>query len=602
MKKIWIFFLLTIFMLSCGTKNNNSKENEDYIITIKSNLENKNLFVIYPNKNKYSSGDKVKIKIIKNNGYIVKDILVNNKSFDINNEIIIENNINFDIIYEKIDMPNYAIYTKNNEINIIKYRYNEELFLEEELWYKNNLKLKSIKYFYTNNFLTESVEIDNNENKILSNYIYNDNYDLEYKNIKINGNLSQTIHYEIEEKNIVKEILNNDEIMLYYYVNNIILKEEYYFKGKLEYVINYTYEKNSIVKKEKTDINEKIIEKVEYFYNDLEDMKFNLKVSVIGLGIVNPIYGDYKYGSRIKLYPIANSGYVFKGWEGKNSNQIENNEIFIDYNKNITAIFEKEENITKYSLNILGELKDLIIKIPSKSEYCQNEKVTLKVVETDKYKFINWSGKNSNDINFSTIIMNENKEIAGYFLEKDLIKKSKKYDVVGNLIHTAYYEYNNLGILEKIKYENINKKIEKYTEYIYYNNLILKEDNKYSNGNLISTKYYDYDNEFNIHAITTKNNKNEIISILKPNEVHNKESAVSYNNEIYIGNKLSTFDRVNIIKKTYNKDGSIILEEHYYNKNIVMDIEYFYENYKLIKKITKNKLNNEIMFIDSFEY
>ena len=89
MKKIWIFFLLTIFMLSCGTKNNNSKENEDYIITIKSNLENKNLFVIYPNKNKYSSGDKVKIKIIKNNGYIVKDILVNNKSFDINNEIII---------------------------------------------------------------------------------------------------------------------------------------------------------------------------------------------------------------------------------------------------------------------------------------------------------------------------------------------------------------------------------------------------------------------------------------------------------------------------------------------------------------------------------
>ena len=139
---------------------------------------------------------------------------------------------------------------------------------------------------------------------------------------------------------------------------------------------------------------------------------YDLTVNAVnGTVLIEPETDVYMGGETYALTAVPGEGYVFSGWSGDASGDVNPLEVYINDDKNITAVF-----LALYSLSLSAE-NGTVAADPGQEEYVEGTAVTLTAVPDEGYEFSGWSGDASGDTNPLDITMNANKNIAASFSE-----------------------------------------------------------------------------------------------------------------------------------------------------------------------------------------
>jgi len=154
----------------------------------------------------------------------------------------------------------------------------------------------------------------------------------------------------------------------------------------------------------------------------VEISEYTLALDIKGEGNVeiDPDQKEYEHGTEVTLTALADKGWTFSHWEGdypESEEKEDTIEITMDDEKEITAVFEKEEVVETYELivNIDGEgTVDIDL---DQDEYENDTEVILTANPGEGWFFHEWTGDYTGTEEEITITMNENKSITANFEE-----------------------------------------------------------------------------------------------------------------------------------------------------------------------------------------
>ena len=149
---------------------------------------------------------------------------------------------------------------------------------------------------------------------------------------------------------------------------------------------------------------------------------YTLDITVEGEGSVteeisqNP-KKDYAYQTVVELTAEAEEGWAFVRWEGDLTGSENPEEITMDSDKSVTAIFEE---IVAYDLNVTvdgeGSVSEQIVKSPNKS-YEEGTVVELNAEADQGWEFVRWEGDLSGSDNPEQITVDSEKNVTAVFEE-----------------------------------------------------------------------------------------------------------------------------------------------------------------------------------------
>jgi len=611
-KIIQIIIILTSIILLNACGNSNKDDSDMHALNIEIKPDNKELIFKSPNQQKYKKGTSVIIKPLNTKGYIFKGWTGKDSEAIENNKIIIDNDKNLSALFEKVDVYKSVEYYNDDEklTNRISYEYNDNLSIRKEVWYDTLNKVQKYYVYNYENLLLKTVQEYSNNGLMKSEkfFTYNDNLEVIETNVKSNYGIIEMKRYNrnnniLEVKNMLKKELKTK---FYYNSNGLIDKEEVYIDDELDHTWEHVYSKDDIIEKIKKFPDGKKGARYVYKYDEEKFSGFyELKVSVEGLGIVSPIYGEFTAGEQVQLEPVANNGYYFDGWEGIGANEIENNKITMDTDKNITAVFRKKLNKPSLNLSLHTDPKKsgMLLAVPEKRLYIEGEQVQIKYIETDGYKFSEWFGKDAGDIKSdNTLVMDTNKEVAVKFYEVPLPKSQTVYDGFGNMINKIAYEYNeNKNIFKKIYYNALGR-IEKYSEWIYYDGLIIRKDIQDKNGNLLKYELYEYNDNMDLISSKVFDKDNNILRRVMYTE-NARESKDIKQEKHYLYDEDGNISDMHVIYLIYDESGKKLYKKETYKDRKLLEIEeWIYIEDKLQKSIKVLPETGDIVEISGYEY
>ena len=142
-----------------------------------------------------------------------------------------------------------------------------------------------------------------------------------------------------------------------------------------------------------------------------------------GKVVLNPQGGAYTEGTIVNLEAVANPGYVFDRWEGSITGRENPTTIRMDSDKIVYAYFVKAStNVPqayyKLHVNISPQNAGDVNINPLLNDYPENTEVQLTALPKEGYIFSNWSGDVNSVQNPISVIMDADKNITAYFVEK----------------------------------------------------------------------------------------------------------------------------------------------------------------------------------------
>lgn len=126
---------------------------------------------------------------------------------------------------------------------------------------------------------------------------------------------------------------------------------------------------------------------------DLFFDRFNLEVEIVGMGTVNiePLRDKYFKNSVVKLSAIADQGWKFSHWANDAEGENLIIEIMMDQDKDITAVFVREEYALNINLIGEGEVREELLIAPD-SYYDFESVVQLTAIPGRGWEFKEYSG------------------------------------------------------------------------------------------------------------------------------------------------------------------------------------------------------------------
>ncbi len=123
----------------------------------------------------------------------------------------------------------------------------------------------------------------------------------------------------------------------------------------------------------------------------------------------------YTIGTTVSLLATANAGYVFERWEGDLSGPINPQDITMDANKSVTAVFSVQT--VTFGLTVLPSDGGSVVPDPT-GTYPLGTVVPLTAVADSGYTFLRWEGPVDlgASVNPNTVTMNANKTIRPVFI------------------------------------------------------------------------------------------------------------------------------------------------------------------------------------------
>jgi len=119
----------------------------------------------------------------------------------------------------------------------------------------------------------------------------------------------------------------------------------------------------------------------------------------------------YPFETVLELTAESSAGWEFSHWEGDLSGSGNPQQITMDQDKEVTAVFEMEE----YSLSTNTDGSGSIDVDPDQSSYHYGDEVTLTAQPADGWNFVEWQGDLSGSSNPETITMDGDKSITAVF-------------------------------------------------------------------------------------------------------------------------------------------------------------------------------------------
>ncbi len=119
----------------------------------------------------------------------------------------------------------------------------------------------------------------------------------------------------------------------------------------------------------------------------------------------------FVFETVVELTAVPSAGWEFSNWEGDLSGSSNPQQIMMDEDKEVTAVFEMEE----YSLSTSTDGNGSIDVDPDQSSYHYGDEVTVTAEPDDGWEFVEWQGDLSGSSNPETITMDEDKQITAVF-------------------------------------------------------------------------------------------------------------------------------------------------------------------------------------------
>ena len=143
-----------------------------------------------------------------------------------------------------------------------------------------------------------------------------------------------------------------------------------------------------------------------------------LDVFIEGQGTVvrSPDKDEYCQGERVSLTAQADNGWSFQEWRGQASGASPQIRLTMDANKEIRAVFVKENKGLQLSLDVVGS--GIVSKNPDLIEYEEGVEVLLEATASNGWQYQDWSGDLSSTSTSIQILMDDHKYIKATFIEK----------------------------------------------------------------------------------------------------------------------------------------------------------------------------------------
>ncbi len=148
--------------------------------------------------------------------------------------------------------------------------------------------------------------------------------------------------------------------------------------------------------------------------NFLELPDFQLTTTAVGGSIVlNPAGGTYDSTTTVVLSAVADSGYYFSHWTGDVNGESNPENLLMDGNKSVTAVF-----IPRFLLSMDSIGNGTVTVTPDSSGriYDSLDVVSISATPASGYYFKQWSGDYSGTDNPASVEMNSDKSITAEFI------------------------------------------------------------------------------------------------------------------------------------------------------------------------------------------
>ena len=127
---------------------------------------------------------------------------------------------------------------------------------------------------------------------------------------------------------------------------------------------------------------------------------------------------DYAYQTVVELTATPAEGWEFDRWEGDIEGSDNPQQITVDGEKAVTAVFERIGFDLNITVNGEGSVNEELIEEPSKS-YASGSVVELTAEPADGWRFVSWEGDLSGDDNPQQITVDEEKNVTAIFERRD---------------------------------------------------------------------------------------------------------------------------------------------------------------------------------------
>jgi len=155
---------------------------------------------------------------------------------------------------------------------------------------------------------------------------------------------------------------------------------------------------------------------------------FTLTLAVVGNGRLNLPVGtrNYPSGSRVNLAATADEGWEFDHWEGDLTGPTNPNEIVMNGDKTVTAVFVEQGPfyILETAIEGQGTLESAIVgeefePAPASQEYEADTRVQLRATPALGWVFDHWSGDLIGSMSQNSIIMDSDKSVTAVFVRDE---------------------------------------------------------------------------------------------------------------------------------------------------------------------------------------
>lgn len=155
-----------------------------------------------------------------------------------------------------------------------------------------------------------------------------------------------------------------------------------------------------------------------------ETFTLSATVSPSESGSVSPASGEFDKDEQVQLTASANSGWVFKEWNGDLSGVNNPASVTITKNMSVNALFEQLTYPLTVEVEGQGEVTEQIVN--AKTDYAEGSVVQLTANPAANWTFTGWSGALSGTQNPTTITMDQAKTVTAQF-------ELKKYKLTLNI-------------------------------------------------------------------------------------------------------------------------------------------------------------------------
>jgi len=137
----------------------------------------------------------------------------------------------------------------------------------------------------------------------------------------------------------------------------------------------------------------------------------NVNPSSSGSVTIDPPVGPYNHGTWVKLTPNPNLGWHFFNWTDSLTGSFNQDSIYMNSNKVVTANFSQNA----YSLTIYINGSGSVVKNPDLPSYTYGMWVKLQAISDTGWHFVNWTGHLNSSSSVDSVFIDNNKTINANF-------------------------------------------------------------------------------------------------------------------------------------------------------------------------------------------